>query len=147
MKSGPTLIPPRRDKGGYKDIHMRDLKKMAQAAKAASRQLSILTTDQKDTALSTIADELESQADTVLAQNALDIADGKAKGLGEALLDRLLLTEQRIAALVADTRHVTELPDPVGSDIESRVLPNGMRLSKRRIPIGCWESFMKPDRM
>jgi glutamate-5-semialdehyde dehydrogenase len=115
---------------------MRDLKKMAQAAKAASRQLSILTTDQKNTALYAIADELDAQADTVLAQNALDIADGKAKGLGEALLDRLLLTEERIAALVADTRHVTKLPDPVGSDIESRVLPNGMRLSKRRIPIG-----------
>lgn len=112
------------------------LESMGQAAKAASQQLSVLTTDEKNTALHVIADELEAQASTVLAQNMLDIADAKAKGLSEALCDRLLLTEQRIAALVADTRRVADLPDPVGTDIESRMLPNGIRLSKRRIPIG-----------
>ena len=112
------------------------LESMGQAAKVASRQLRVLTTDQKNTALQVIADELEVQADTVLAQNALDIEDGKARGLSEALLDRLLLTEERIAGLAADTRRVADLPDPIGTDIESRMLPNGMRLSKRRIPIG-----------
>lgn len=109
---------------------------MGQAAKAASRQLSVLTADQKNTALHVIADELETQAGTVLAQNMLDIADAKAKGLSDAVCDRLLLTERRIVALAADTRKIADLPDPVGSDLESRVLPNGMRLSKRRIPIG-----------
>lgn len=112
------------------------LAEMGQAAKTASRQLRVLTTGQKNTALQVIADELEAQTGTVLEQNALDIADGKANGLSEALLDRLLLTEQRIAGLAADTRRVADLPDPVGTDIESRVLPNGMRLCKRRIPIG-----------
>ncbi len=112
------------------------LESMGQAAKAASRRLSVLTTEQKNTALQVIADELEIQADTVLAQNAVDIADARAKGMSEALCDRLLLTEQRIAALAADTRWVADLPDPIGADIESRVLPNGIRLSKRRIPIG-----------
>ena len=112
------------------------LESMGQAAKRAGRQLSIMTTGQKNRALQVIADELEAQTATVLAQNALDIADARAKGLSEALCDRLLLTEQRIAALAADTRNVAGLPDPVGADIASRVLPNGIRLSKRRIPIG-----------
>src|SRR5690606_29089174 len=53
-----------------------------------------------------------------------------------ALLDRLLLTEERMAALAADARRIVDLPDPVGAEIESRLLPNGMRLSRRRIPIG-----------
>ncbi len=109
---------------------------MGQTAKAAARKLNALTSGQKNTALLAIADELEAQAADILAENAKDIEQGRTKGLSEAMLDRLLLTEQRIAALAADIRRVSELPDPVGSEIESRVLPNGIRLSKRRIPIG-----------
>ena len=71
-----------------------------------------------------------------MAQNELDIAGGRSKGLSDALLDRLLLTPARMAGLAADTRHVATLPDPVGAELESRLLPNGMRLSRRRIPIG-----------
>ena len=113
-----------------------NLEEMGQAARAASRKLSMLTTDVKNAALLAIADELEAQADRVIAQNALDIADGRAKGLSDSLLDRLLLTEARMAGLAADTRSVALLPDPVGSELESRLLPNGLRLSRRRIPIG-----------
>lgn len=112
------------------------LEEMGKAAQAASRVMAILTTDQKNAALLSIAAELEAQTPTVLAQNALDIADGRAKGLSDALLDRLLLTESRMAALAADTRSVAALPDPVGAEFESRLMPNGLRLSKRRIPIG-----------
>ncbi len=115
---------------------MTDLIAMGKAAKKAARILGTLTTDQKNHALMLIADELEAQAATVLAQNALDIEDGKAKGLSEGLLDRLLLTEKRIAALADDARRVATLPDPVGAEFDSNVLPNGLRLSKRRIPVG-----------
>ena len=115
---------------------MVNLTQMGQAAKAAGRKLVTLTSGQKNAVLLTIADELEAHASEVLAENAEDIEQGKAKGLSEAMLDRLLLTKQRIAALAEDIRRVSELPDPVGSEIESRVLPNGIRLSKRRIPIG-----------
>ncbi len=115
---------------------MTDLQQMGQAARAASRQLATLKTDAKNAALRAIADELEAQAAHILAQNALDIADGEARGLSPALLDRLLLNEKRLAALAADTRHIVSLPDPVGAEIAGRVLPNGMRLAKRRIPIG-----------
>lgn len=117
------------------DIHV-DLNAMGRAAKAASRELALSTTAQKDAALLAIADELEAHVATVLAQNALDIADARAKGVSDALLDRLLLTEARVAGLAADTRKVAALPDPVGAEIEGRVLPNGIRLSRRRTPVG-----------
>jgi glutamate-5-semialdehyde dehydrogenase len=113
-----------------------DLEHMGRAARLASRQLATLRTDAKNKALLAIAAEIEAQAAHIMAENALDVAEGRARGLSEALLDRLLLTPARVAALAADTRHVATLPDPVGADIEGRVLPNGLRLSKRRIPIG-----------
>jgi glutamate-5-semialdehyde dehydrogenase len=109
---------------------------MGRAARVASRQIATLTTAQKNEALLAIAAELEAQTEQILAQNAQDIADGRANGLSDALLDRLLLTPARIAGLAADARKVAALPDPVGSEIENRVLPNGIRLSRRRIPIG-----------
>ncbi|MBK8985579.1 MAG: glutamate-5-semialdehyde dehydrogenase [Chloroflexi bacterium] len=115
---------------------MTDLMAVGKAAKAASRVLATLPTARKNDALRAIADEIEAQTAVILAQNELDIADGRARGLSDALLDRLLLTETRVAALAADTRNVAALPDPVGADIESRMLPNGMRLVRRRIPIG-----------
>lgn len=115
---------------------MTDLMAMGKAARAASRKLVTLTTAQKDAALLAIADELEAQAPTILAQNALDLEDGRKNGLAESLLDRLTLNEARIAGLANDTRKVVALADPVGGDIDSRVLPNGLRLSRRRIPFG-----------
>jgi len=113
-----------------------DLAAMGRAAKAASYPLGVLSTEQKNVALRAIADELEAQTDAVLAQNALDLADAEARGLSAAMLDRLRLTEKRMAALAADTRRIVELPDPVGTILDHRVLDNGMRLSKRRTPIG-----------
>jgi len=115
---------------------MTNLPLMGENAKTASRILATLTTDKKNEALLAIADEIEAQATAVLAANVLDIADAKAKGLTDYLIDRLLLNEKRVVGLAVDTRKVVSLPDPVGSEIESRMLPNGMRLSRRRIPIG-----------
>lgn len=115
---------------------MTNLQTMGRAAKAAARQLAILTTAQKNAALLAIAGELAAQAALVLAENEQDVASGRAQGLSDALLDRLLLTEERLAGLVADVRRVAELPDPVGEEMDGRVLPNGLRLCKRRIPIG-----------
>jgi len=115
---------------------MTNLTVMGENAKAASRVLGALTTEQKNKALILIADELEIQSATVLAKNQQDINDGEAAGLSEAILDRLLLTEERISSLATDTRRIADLADPVGTIIEAHVLPNGMRLSKRRTPIG-----------
>ena len=113
-----------------------DLKSMGKKAQKASRTLAIRTTGQKNEALLAIAEELEKKAEHVLKENALDVDAAREKGTGEALLDRLTLTPKRIEGLVTDIRRVSELADPVGADIESRMLPSGMRVTKRRIPFG-----------
>jgi glutamate-5-semialdehyde dehydrogenase len=113
-----------------------NMQEMGKAARAASRQLATVHTDAKNQALLAIAQELEAQATTIIAQNTLDISEGRAHGLNEALLDRMLLTPARVTALAADARNVANLPDPVGGELDGRLLPNGLRLSKRRIPIG-----------
>ncbi len=113
-----------------------NIEEMGKAARMASRKLATLTTAQKNQALLVIADELEAQAQIVIAQNTLDVADGQAADLAPSLLDRMLLNEARIATLAADVRKVVDLPDPVGAEIEGRLLPNGLRLSRRRTPIG-----------
>lgn len=115
---------------------MVDLQRLGQAAKQASYDLATRTTLEKNGVLLAIASALEEQADTILRANERDIAAARKQGLSEALIDRLLLTTGRVAGLAADTRRIVDLPDPVGEDIESRVLPNGLRLSRRRIPIG-----------
>ncbi len=109
---------------------------MGKAAKSASFQLATASTAQKNQALAIIADELEANMDTILAANAKDIALGQASGLSEALLDRLLLNESRLQAIAHDVRNVISLPDPVGSEMDSKVLENGMSLARRRVPLG-----------
>ncbi|MBD1575034.1 glutamate-5-semialdehyde dehydrogenase [Vibrio sp. S11_S32] len=113
-----------------------DLIKMGQAAKKASFQLATAPTAQKNNALAIIADELESNATAILAANAKDIELGRAAGLTDALLDRLLLNPQRLADIAADVRNVIGLNDPVGSEIDSKMLENGMSLARRRVPLG-----------
>lgn len=109
---------------------------MGQAAKAASFQLATASTAQKNRALAMIADELEANAAIILAANAKDIALGKEAGLSDALLDRLLLNKSRLDAIASDVRNVISLHDPVGSEIDSKVLENGMSLARRRVPLG-----------
>src|SRR5690625_6558086 len=96
----------------------RDRTTWGRAAQRAGRQIAVLTTEQKNRALHAIADELQAQAAKVLAANALDVDEGRRNGLSEALLDRLLLNEDRLNALADDTRRVAELPDPVGTRSE-----------------------------
>ncbi|CAH0540999.1 Gamma-glutamyl phosphate reductase [Vibrio marisflavi CECT 7928] len=109
---------------------------MGEAAKRASYSLATASTAQKNLALQTIADQLEQSSAAILAANEKDISSGREAGLGEAMLDRLLLNEQRIKAIADDVRNVIGLNDPVGSEIDSKVLPNGMSLARRRVPLG-----------
>ncbi len=109
---------------------------MGQAAKEAAFHLATVATAQKNQALAYIADDLLANADQILAANEKDIALGKEAGLSAALLDRLLLNSERLAGIAADVRNVIRLNDPVGSEIDSRVLENGMSLSRRRVPLG-----------
>ncbi len=109
---------------------------MGKAAKDAAFQLATASTAQKNKALSIIADELEANADIILSANAKDIELGREAGLTDALLDRLLLNKERLTGIANDVRNVISLNDPVGSEIDSKVLENGMSLSRRRVPLG-----------
>jgi glutamate-5-semialdehyde dehydrogenase len=106
------------------------------AAKAASKKLAYLATDIKNKALLSIADELIASEKSILAANRLDYAEGEKAGMGAAMLDRLLLTSERIQAISSDVWIVAALPDPVGETFEMRTLPNGLQVGKRRVPLG-----------
>ncbi|STY53196.1 Gamma-glutamyl phosphate reductase [Vibrio anguillarum] len=109
---------------------------MGKAAKQAAFQLATVSTTQKNNALAIIADELEEQSAAILKANAQDIELARQAGLNDAMLDRLLLNESRLQAIANDVRNVINLNDPVGSEIDSRVLENGLSLSRRRVPLG-----------
>ncbi|WP_176465996.1 glutamate-5-semialdehyde dehydrogenase [Vibrio metoecus] len=113
-----------------------DLTVLGKAAKAASFQLATASTAQKNQALAIMAEQLEAQSASILAANDKDIALGREAGLSDAMLDRLLLNESRLQAIANDVRNVIKLNDPVGSEIDSRVLENGMSLARRRVPLG-----------
>ena len=109
---------------------------LGQRAKTASRLLGRASTAQKNAALYAIADGLERNAAQILVANGLDVADAQAAGLSPALVDRLLLTEKRLAGMAGDTRNVAALPDPVGEEYDGQLRPNGLRIARRRTPLG-----------
>ncbi len=112
------------------------LLQMGQAARQASRYLATLSTATKNDALRSIAAEVDKQHVPILEANRLDMARGEEAGLAASLLDRMLLTPERLTGLAQDIRNVVGLPDPVGADLEGKLLPNGLRLTHRRIPLG-----------
>jgi glutamate-5-semialdehyde dehydrogenase len=106
------------------------------AARAASRRLAALDTRTKDAALQAIADALLARTPEILEANARDMEAGRESGLSDALLDRLELTPERIAAIAAQVRDIAALKDPVGEVIDGGRLPNGLDVKKVRTPLG-----------
>jgi glutamate-5-semialdehyde dehydrogenase len=113
-----------------------ELETKGKAAKQASRILATLDTATKDKALTIISETIMEHEPHILEANDKDLETGRVAGLSEALLDRLLLTAQRLENIANDVKAIANLPDPVGEDFDSRRLPNGLQISKRRIPIG-----------
>lgn len=113
-----------------------DMKQIGKRAQAAARKLAVLSTEQKNAALQMIADSLRAETPAILKANAEDIAQAEASGLSPALVDRLLLTHERIANIAAEVEHVISLPDPVGEQFDERLLPNGLPIHRRRTPFG-----------
>ena len=109
---------------------------IAEQAKVASRVLATLSTETKNRWLLHCADQLEACLAGLLTANALDIDLAPAYGLTEAAIDRLRLDEQRVSAMAQGMRAVAALPDPVGEIIEGSVRPNGLEISKVRVPLG-----------
>jgi glutamate-5-semialdehyde dehydrogenase len=106
------------------------------AAKAASRSLAALDTATKDAALHAMADALEQRAGEILEANGQDMEAGEDAGLHAGLLDRLKLTEDRLAGIARDVRAIAALPDPVGETIEGHRLENGLDVRRVRTPLG-----------
>ena len=108
----------------------------ARNAQDAARSLRGASSGAKNALLVAIADALEDQRGAILEANARDVEDGRASGMKEGLIDRLLLTEERISSIAAATRQVATLPDPVGEVVRGQSLPNGLLLRQVRVPMG-----------
>jgi glutamate-5-semialdehyde dehydrogenase len=117
-------------------IRTQSVTEICERAKRASHRLATLDTATKDAALEAIAAALEARIDEIVEANAGDLEDGRAAGLDAALIDRLTLDCGRIEAIAAGVRAIAALPDPVGEELDSRTLPNGLELRKVRVPLG-----------
>lgn len=115
---------------------MTDLQRIGARAAAASRMLAELRTPEKNAALNAMADEIQRSAERILEQNALDVQAARAKGTSEVMIDRLVLTEKRIAAMAKGMREVAELPDPVGKVLDGGTLDSGLRIERVSVPFG-----------
>jgi len=109
---------------------------LAQAGRAAQLQLARLSSDQRAAGLRAAAAALREQETAILSANAEDMAAGEARGLSGAMLDRLRLDTGRLAAIADAVAAVADLPDPVGQEIDRTSRPNGLVLSRVRVPIG-----------
>ncbi|GAA0034839.1 MULTISPECIES: glutamate-5-semialdehyde dehydrogenase [Brevibacterium] len=121
------------------DIHpktVRGVTRIARNAKAAAARLATTSTAEKDAALQAIADGLRESSARIVKANEADLAAGVENGMSESLLDRLRLDEARIAAIADSVEQVIDIPDPVGTTVLGRTLPNGIRLTQSRVPMG-----------
>ena len=115
------------------DTYMQMLGKLA---KKASREAAKLGTDDKNRGLLAVANELIEEQDLILKENEKDIEAAKAKGVKQSLIDRLALSEKRIADMAEGLRQIATLDDPIGEVLYMKNRPNGLRIGKKRVPLG-----------
>ena len=115
---------------------MRQLMEIAGDARRVRHAVAKLGTNDKNRGLRAIADALVSHADEIMEANRIDIENGRASGLNEGLIDRLMLDEKRIAGIAEGCRQVAALPDPVGEVLWMRKTPNGLNIGQKRVPMG-----------
>ena len=113
-----------------------ELEQKGTAARAAARILARTPSDVKNRAIENIAIALETNADAILAANSKDMEAGRATNLATSLLDRLLLNPDRLKSMAAGVRVVAALPDPIGQELDSLIRPDGLVVSRRRVPLG-----------
>ena len=113
-----------------------ELQAQGEAARRAARLLANVPAPSRDRALTLIADGLKARQEEVLAANEKDVQAGQRNGLGDAALGRLLLDPPRLEVLAENVRTVAAMADPVSESFDARSLPNGLRVARRRVPIG-----------
>ncbi|TGM62328.1 glutamate-5-semialdehyde dehydrogenase [Leptospira meyeri] len=111
-------------------------KSLATKAKLASRGLKSLTTLEKNSVLKRVEELLLENEAAIIEKNQLDMKNGQEKGLSSAMMDRLLLDSKRIGAMAKSIEEIRNLPDPVGEVVRGTILPNGLELLTKRVPIG-----------
>lgn len=112
------------------------LQNIGQKAKNASKQLSVASSEAKNKALEAMAQALTENAETIIAENKKDLTAGKENGLSDAMLDRLMLDNDRIVKIASAIREIIALDDPVGKTISGTKRPNGLMISKVTVPLG-----------
>lgn len=115
---------------------MSEVLEIGRRARAAAQRLATVSSATKDRALGAMAGALESRADEILDANNSDLERTETEGIGGALIDRLTLTPERIADMAGGLRDVARLTDPVGEVLDGWTLPNGVRITKVRVPLG-----------
>lgn len=130
----PAVLTP--DTGDIDPKIVRGVNRIARQAAEAARPLAAADTASKNAALAGIADALLAQQDRILSANAKDVEREEAGGMQASLLDRLRLTPERIEGIAAGVREIIALPDPVGEVVSGNMLPNGIRLTRKRVPMG-----------
>jgi glutamate-5-semialdehyde dehydrogenase len=117
-------------------LHTSTLHECARLARDASSDLATLSSASKNAILLDLASFLERDCAVILDANAADMADAENSDMEPAMLDRLLLTARRVTGMADDVRHIALLPDPIGEEFDARVLPNGLDIRRRRVPLG-----------
>ncbi|HRH80710.1 MAG TPA: glutamate-5-semialdehyde dehydrogenase [Thiobacillaceae bacterium] len=112
------------------------MQQLGRQAREASRAMARADTNQKNLALVKMADAIERDADKLLAANGLDMEAARAKGLDDALLDRLALNAKTVAGMAEGLRQIAALPDPVGAVSDMNYRPSGIQVGKMRVPLG-----------
>ena len=115
---------------------MRTLMQIAEDARRSKYAVAKLGTNDKNRGILAIADALAAHADEIIAANRIDIENGRAAGLNDGLIDRLMLDEKRIAGIAEGCRQVAALPDPVGEVLWMHKRPNGLNIGQKRVPMG-----------
>jgi len=113
-----------------------NVEQLMRCARAARMDVALAGTEQKNAALEAIACALDAGRDAIKAANLEDVNAARASGMRESLIDRLTLTDKRIDSAIEGVRTLIALPDPVGGEDASVVRPNGLRIARRRVPLG-----------
>ena len=120
---------------------MNSLKEIAKETKAASFELSISSTEDRNNVLDKVSQLLSERIADIVSANQIDYESGKTSGLNDQMLDRLLLTPERIEGMATDVQTIKSLSDPIGEIIEQKTLENGIELKKVRVPLGVLGSI------
>ena len=130
----------RRD-GRLRAVTLREqMTELGRRARQASRELALLSSEEKNRCLRAMADAVEGAGPALMEANGLDLEMGRSMGLSGAMMDRLTLNASRIAGMAASLREVASLPDPVGRVLDERVRPNGLHQTKVAVSVSIYES-------